>query len=314
MSGLLFDNGDVIEEISSFVYKKSKGNPFFSIEILKQMVNEGAIEYKNGKWQINKSTINSLQVPTSIVDILVKKVIELDDDQRELLSYASVIGRQFDMEFLFELADMSKEKIIQIIDRSVNEQFLEKNIYKHGNMLFIHDRVTDAFYKNIGVEKKKMLHNKIGEIIESKNTHDIQNVIFDLAYHFIESGDTEKARKYAYSAALKSMENFASEEAVRYFLLTAKYLEKNGVVGSKQWIECIKKAGSINIFSGKLVEAQDLFQRLLPFSKESELQAEIYHSIGMVYFNSSQHDKAAEYMKKALKLLGENIPGNKVLI
>ncbi|MDP4181397.1 MAG: protein kinase, partial [Bacillota bacterium] len=314
ISRLLFDNGDNIGEVSDFILKKSNGNPFFSIEILKQMVNENALLYEKGKWHINKVALNNIQIPTSIVDILIKRILELDDEQREILSYASVVGRMFDIEFLFELTEMSKEKVIEIIDHCIKEQFLEQDHYEHGKILFVHDRLAEAFYRNIGNQKKKELHFKIASVLSDRNCANIEKVVFDLAYHFIESGDAEKALQYVYPAALKSMENHASEEAIKYFLKAAKYLEEKGEEGSDRWIECIKNSGNISIFIGKLDEAQALFQKLLPFSKASEIKAEIYHSIGMAYFDSSQHDKAVEYMKKGLKILGEHIPNGKISV
>jgi hypothetical protein len=52
VAGLLYEREEAVKEISEFIFQKSKGNPFFSIQVLKQLIDEKAVYYKNNRWNL----------------------------------------------------------------------------------------------------------------------------------------------------------------------------------------------------------------------------------------------------------------------
>lgn len=303
VSDILCDNGGYISEISDFILTKSKGNPFFSLEILKQLVTEKALICTEGKWNVDTYTLSKVEIPNTIIDILVKRISVLDDNHILVLSHAAAIGKKFDLEFLFALVDLDVKEIVRFIDNSIELKFLEQDVNEKGKILFVHDRIRDAFYSYIGSNKIKELHLKIAEIIERKYSNKMDAVVFDLAFHYMESGNKNKALEYLYPAANKAMESYSNEDSVKYFKMCSKLLEEKGEKGNKIWLECIRKAGLIRAFSGNFKEAIELLEQALLFEDDLHNKIEIISNLCLVYALKSEFKKALDYGTRGLLLL-----------
>ncbi|MCX7920852.1 MAG: diguanylate cyclase [Clostridia bacterium] len=311
ISNLLYDNGENIKEISEFILKKSKGNPFFSIEILKQLVNENAILHQEGVWQINKEVFGKTEVPSNIIDILIKRISELGNDEKDVLTHAAVFGKKFDIELLFDLVELSEEEVVAALDRAIGVQLLEQDSAEKGKIIFVHDRIREAFYKSIGGEKLRELHLKIARMLENRYCDDLDKIVFELAEHYVESGYIDKALEYVCPAAVKAKDSYANEVAIRYFLLGADYLEEKGEKNSDRWIDNLKSAGELYLFIGKRVEALALFEKLLPIVKDTFKKAEIYLQLSQFYLRSADYKKSIEHCRQGLLLVGEKLPVKK---
>ncbi len=316
VSGILFGNDWYISKISDFILKRSSGNPFFSLEILKQLITERALVWIEGKWNLDTDILSKVEIPNTIVDILVKRISVLDDNQILVLSHAAAIGKKFDIEFLFALVDLDVKEIVGVIDNSIELKFLEQNVDEKGQIFFVHDRIRDAFYSYIGNSKIKELHSKIAEMIERKYSDSIDAVIFDFAFHYTESGNKNKALEYLYPAANKAMESYSNDDAVRYFKKCSMLLEERGDKGSKIWLECIRKAGLIGSFSGNFNEAIELLEQALLFDEDLHEKIDIISNLCLVYALKSEYKKALEYGTQGLLLLGKKdlLQGNFTLL
>ncbi|MCX7748542.1 MAG: diguanylate cyclase [Clostridia bacterium] len=308
VSSLLFDSEENAKEISNFVLLKSKGNPYFATEILKQLVDEKAIVRRNERWEINESILEKIEISPTIVDILIRKISLLDVKEISILSYAAVIGKKFDIDMLFNLEEYRMEDIVHVIDRAVELQLMERDLIERGKVYFVHDRIKEVFYKNLDPQSKKLLHQKVANVIESMYKQNNEKVVFDLVYHYTEAENTKLALDYAYPAALKAMENYANEEAIRYFLLITRNLEKEGRQGEEKWIECMEYIGQIYITLGRTEEAIELFNKLLPHIKTNLKKANTYRQISDAYFNKTDGENCERFCRLALETVGEKVP------
>lgn len=312
ISGLLFDSEKNTEEISKFILQKSKGNPFFATEILKQLINENAITRADGRWDINHSKLDAVEISSTVIDILLKKISTLNEREINVLSHAAIIGRNFDIEFLFNLIELDKDEVVKIVDRAIELQLLEQDLQERGKIFFVHDRIKEAFCENLTHEMLKTLHLRIANMIEVLNEEDTDKVIFDLAYHYIEGEDKYKILKYTYPAGIKAKNNYANEEAIKYLLIVIKILEDNGETGCEKWIECMEIVGELHSSIGKNDEAIEIFSRILPLIKDKLGKANIYKQMSHTYLRKGDWKNCEEYGRLGLAVLGEKLPIKRV--
>ncbi|MCK4906115.1 MAG: protein kinase [Spirochaetes bacterium] len=328
VSDMLRDKQENIQEISHFVFRKSKGNPFFATELIKQLILNSAIFYKRNRWHINKPVLKKTQVSELIADILLNRIKNLNRVQKIILSYSAVIGKKLDISLLYTLFTnskkkriyFSKERIKEAIDDAVSLQLLEKNNQDRGNSLFIHDRIKEAFYKNIKLKKRRQLHLQIAGALENINKtalkKDIQNceVLFDLAHHYIEAKAPEKSLEYSYQAGIKSKNNYANENAVKYFTIARNILLRSGDKTSKMWIKCTEHLGEIYLTTGNNDKAIRIFNEILDLMQTKTQKANIYRQISSGYFKKGDLKNCEYYGRIALKLLGERVPKTKIIL
>ena len=139
VSKLIYESKENISELSDFITQKSKGNPFFAIEILKQLINEKALLYENRKWNVKNEVLSKIDISIQVVDILLKRISLLDDKAKSVLSYAAVIGRKFEIELLFYLfkksqTAISEKGVVEIVDKAIQLQLLEEDLQDKGKI------------------------------------------------------------------------------------------------------------------------------------------------------------------------------------
>ncbi len=308
--------------ISEFVLKKSGGNPLFIQEIVKELIAEDVLINKKDAWHLDRKRLSAVEIPETIIDTLLKRLRIFSKEEMDILSLASVIGKTFDIDLLTGIspktteADKEKQirKIISIIDRALDMQILITETAQAGYS-FSHDRVRDAFYERISSTERKKLHGSLGNYLEKKYRDNKDGVIFDLAYHFTESGDEDKILEYAYPAGVKAARNFSHEDAIRYYKAAREILHKRLDASDeqyrKQWIECTMKLGETLHIAGSPDETIELMQELLPSMQTNKDKARIYLQITMAYVKKFDLASVELFVHKGLALLGEKIPLSK---
>jgi class 3 adenylate cyclase len=90
------------EHTRSLILKKAEGNPFFVEEVIRMLIDRGAI-YKEGEsWRAGKE-IGDVEIPDNLHGLLLARIDRLPDETKRTLRVASVIGRQFSVRVLEEV-------------------------------------------------------------------------------------------------------------------------------------------------------------------------------------------------------------------
>jgi len=81
------------------IMARSEGNPFFVEEVIRMLIERGAIVRSGDRWMANES-INTVEIPETLHSLLLARIDQLPDDAKRSLRVASVIGRQFPVRVL----------------------------------------------------------------------------------------------------------------------------------------------------------------------------------------------------------------------
>ncbi len=82
------------EPVREAILTKAEGNPFFVEEVLRMLIDRGAIRQQEGRWVADQS-IGSLDIPDTLQGLLLARIDRLPEEVKHTLRVASVIGRQF---------------------------------------------------------------------------------------------------------------------------------------------------------------------------------------------------------------------------
>ena len=295
-------------KLTDYILTKSGGNAFFAITILRELVEQKTLEWKEGRWIEDWNKINKIRILNNIVDMVLLRIKNLPPALEKLLKLCSVIGKEFELDILFDLINNTREYIIRLVDEAIDRQLLEQSLMKRGKIIFLHDRIKEAFYSKMTRAEKKGYHLKIGSLIEKRNKKNTDNVIFELAHHFTKSKDIEKTIKYLLPAARKAKDNYANEEAIKYYKQYTGLLDKNGRKEITEWINAKKELTDVYLTAGYNDKAIKISKEILPLVNEKIDKAKIYRKIGNAYFKKGDYSECENTMIVGLKLLNENIP------
>ncbi|MGE5405903.1 MAG: protein kinase domain-containing protein, partial [Candidatus Saccharibacteria bacterium] len=314
IAGLLFDSEEHTHAITNIIWQKSQGNPYFAVELLKQLVDEKALVRREQSWKLDPAVLCKIELSNSIVDTLMKRITTLSPNENRILSAASAIGRKFDMEMLFAISPFAQEEIVAAVDKAISMHIIDYDPDAKGRLVFAHERIKEVFYTSLDKVNRRALHKMIAESLENSSEPDKDEKIFDLAYHYTEAGDTAKAEQYAYPAGKKACENYAYDQAIKYLSLAVMLMEERDEKGSDKWIECMEYIGAVYSTIGKNDEAIELFNTILPSLKTTKQKANAYRNISHSYYNKGHWLDSERYGKLGLALLGERIPEGKLAV
>jgi predicted ATPase len=83
----------------SVILKKAEGNPFFVEEIVRMLIDRGAVVRQDGGWTAG-AEIDNVDIPSNLEGLLMARIDQLPDEAKHILRVAAVIGRQFPLRVL----------------------------------------------------------------------------------------------------------------------------------------------------------------------------------------------------------------------
>ncbi|MBC2713832.1 MAG: AAA family ATPase [Desulfobacteraceae bacterium] len=258
------------------IIRRAGGNPFFIEEVVRTFIDEGAVVKKNGIFEVTDK-IDTMTIPHTINDVLMARIDRLDDNTRDLVKVASVIGRSFFYRILTEVA-----RAIEDIDSRLSylkeiQLIRERSRMEEIEYLFKHALAQEAAYESILFQKRKQLHLTVADSIEKVFKEKLHEFYGMLAFHYTQGEDEEKTEKYLIKAGEEALKSSASSEALHYFHEALNlYLNKYGDTADPEKVAMLEKNIAFAYFNrGQFTEAAEYFRKVLAFYGEDEIKLSI---------------------------------------
>ncbi|UCE37062.1 MAG: tetratricopeptide repeat protein [Thermoplasmata archaeon] len=303
----LVDRKCLPPEFVKILYEESEGNPYFIEEVLKSLDNEGLIDMDSYSWD-GKIDTSLIRIPGTIGDVIARRIDGLDDKIKTVLRCASIIGNSFSFELLQKVCEVSEEELIDALDESITTNIIhEDKISSEERYKFDHALTREVIYKSMTKSRRRLMHKKVGYLIEELYPERIGEMVYNLAHHFQEGRDAEKTLTYSVRAGQMATEAFAPEEAIRHFLSAKRTLEEMNVSMENlaKKLAVVAKLGEIHSTIGEWDKSLDYFKEALNLSQRlgDELEmAKAYRSTGHIKQNKGEYDEALENFKLGLEI------------
>jgi tetratricopeptide (TPR) repeat protein/ribosomal protein L40E len=205
--------------LAEAVHRQTEGNPLFVQEVVRYLVEEGLLTQKEGRWRPTKDTPLEMNIPEGLRDVIGKRLSLLSKECNQLLSVASVIGREFTLETLKVVTNINEEIFVNTLKEAVKLSILEER----SQVGVIRYRFTHAFFRQTLYEEmiapqRLKLHQQVARALEIQYAKRLDEHAAELAEHFSHSSDSadlKKAVSYGEMAAKRATDVYAYGEAVR---------------------------------------------------------------------------------------------------
>ncbi len=149
------------------LYRETDGNPFFVAEVLRNLSESGAIYQDAARGVGRRQTPRgSLALPHSVRAVIGTRVSRLGEEATKVLSTASVIGRDFDLDLLAETTAMDEDDLIDLLDQAQHAALVNELADSPGRYSFSHALIQHTLYEDLGGTRRTRLHHAVGEAIE----------------------------------------------------------------------------------------------------------------------------------------------------
>ncbi|MGB0120566.1 MAG: AAA family ATPase, partial [Solirubrobacterales bacterium] len=193
------------ENLAPALHDQTGGNPFFIEQIVRHLEETG--EEDPGS------------APAEAREIISQRATRLPPGGPELLSRASLIGHDFDLDVLLATTSEDEDRTIELLDAAVKAGLLDESPNIPGRYSFVHALLRSTLGQGLSLTRRSRIHRDIGEAIEHRTQGRGSGRFSELAWHFSQAGpeESDRAVLYATRAAEQAEGRLAYVEAVGFY-------------------------------------------------------------------------------------------------
>jgi class 3 adenylate cyclase/tetratricopeptide (TPR) repeat protein len=203
------------------VYRETDGNPFFVNEVLRHLAETGAIyqDSTTGRWTADDS-LERMVLPDSVRVVIGARVGRLGPDAERVLSVASVIGRDFDLDLLARATTTTEDELLDILDAAAVASLVRELADAPGRYNFAHALIQHTLHEDLGPTRRARAHRQVAEALEDLCGDRPGTRVGELARHWSKATqpiDLAKAVVYSRQAADAALAALAPADALGYY-------------------------------------------------------------------------------------------------
>ena len=166
--------------LAQLVHEKTAGNPFFAIQFISALAEEGLLTFDHGaaRWSWDLSRILAKGYTDNVVDLMVGKLNRLPIETQNALRQLACLGNSADLALLAMVYQDSKEVMHGDLWEAVRMGLVFRS---EGAYRFLHDRVQEAAYSLIPANLRGAAHLRIGRLLAAQTPPDKrEEAIFEI--------------------------------------------------------------------------------------------------------------------------------------
>lgn len=222
MINSIFPKNEFSSGLPERIFKEAKGNPLFTEEVLRELVESRVIFEEEGNW--TNVRVEEIRLPSTIKDVVMRRLGRLGEKKTELLQYAASAGQEFSYLVLEKALGWSEADIIEELDELVKLRVLNESIGE-DRYTFDHEVLREVLYDSMSRLARRRIHEKIAVALLELHDDDLEPVCFDLANQFSHTRNREQTIRFNLMAGNKALQTGATVEAVKFYEVTLANLE-----------------------------------------------------------------------------------------
>jgi len=217
--------------LAQLVHEKTAGNPFFAIQFLSALAEEGLLvfDHDGGRWSWDLTRIQAKGYTDNVVELMVGKLNRLPVETQRTLQEFACLGNNAEISTLSIVHETSEEEVYTDLWEAVRLEFI---VRLDGSYKFVHDRVQEAAYSLIPEELRAEAHLRIGRLLTAhtppekreEEIFEIVNQINRGAALINSRGERERLAELNLVAGKRAKASTAYASALNYLIAGAALL------------------------------------------------------------------------------------------
>jgi class 3 adenylate cyclase/tetratricopeptide (TPR) repeat protein len=196
MLGDLLGSDPSLDGLSDVISERTAGNPFFTEEVVRALVEDGSLEGERGAYRL-VGPVEQASVPASVQAVLSARIDRLGEREKAVLQAAAVIGKEFPGPVLAQVAGLEPAALDQALRELVTAEFIfEQELYPEAIYAFKHPLTQEVAYGSQLGERRSAVHAAVARAIAEQNPERADEQAALLAQHWESAGDTIEAARW----------------------------------------------------------------------------------------------------------------------
>jgi class 3 adenylate cyclase/tetratricopeptide (TPR) repeat protein len=183
------------------IHERTRGNPFFVEEIVRELVEAGHFEGERGAYRLVRP-VEEAGVPASVQAVLAARIDRLGPAAKQLLQVISVVGKEVGSRALGLVADLGPEALDPALCELVDGGYLyEAELYPERVLAFRHPLTREVAYGSQLAERRRATHAATARALIELEPDRLDELAALVAHHMEEGGETLEAARWSARAA-----------------------------------------------------------------------------------------------------------------
>jgi class 3 adenylate cyclase/tetratricopeptide (TPR) repeat protein len=289
--------------LRDLVTRKGGGNPFFIEEVVRALVEAGAVRRSDGTYTLERP-LEQVHVPDTIQELILSRIDRLARPAKEALQVASVIGREFTLRLLERIAaaEARPAKAEEALgELKALELILQKSYVPEPAYVFKHALTHEVALSTLLHERRRPLHGVVAAVVEELYADRLPEQYETLAHHYAAAEAWPKALEYLERAGDKVAAASANTDALAYYARALEACER--LEDGAALARIAQKRGFVAFGAGDLPAAIGDFERMRGAAHglaDRRLEGMALAYRGMAEFWAQQFGAAEQTLEAAL--------------
>jgi class 3 adenylate cyclase len=202
--------------LSALIIGRADGNPFYMEELVKMLVDQGALLPGPEAWSLNAERLLAAAVPPTLTGVLQARLDGLPAAEKLALQQASVVGLVFWAQALAALDANAAAALPALVRRELTlprEQTSLDGVDEYG---FKHQILHEVTYDTVLKRMRRDLHLRAAEWFAGLTGVRATGLLGSAAWHFERGGEPLRAAEFYARAAEESRKRYAHESVLSY--------------------------------------------------------------------------------------------------
>jgi DNA-binding SARP family transcriptional activator/predicted ATPase len=203
--------------------ERTNGNPLFLEKAIDAWIDDGKVVPDDDGWRlVAESDELARDVPSSVRQLIRRRLLTVDPEDREILEAASVAAPEFSAALVAATCERPVDDVEARCDALAREGIMLEGRGAEswpdgtiaGRFGFTHDLCHEVLYEDLPAGRRARLHVAAGMTLEEAYAGRAGDIGPALAAHFVRGGDARRALPHLAAAARQASERLAPLEAI----------------------------------------------------------------------------------------------------
>ena len=193
------------------LYRFTEGNPLFVVETVRAELGAAGSTQPNGS---PAPGAPGPALPPRVQSVIQARLAQLSSEAGDLAGLAATIGRSFTYDVLSRTWEQSPDALVRALDELWQRHIVREqgaNAYD-----FSHGRIRDVAYGDISPARRRLLHRRVAQALETLESDGNGALAVQLAHHFEYAGMVGEAIHYLQQAAATARRLSAHRESIAH--------------------------------------------------------------------------------------------------
>jgi DNA-binding winged helix-turn-helix (wHTH) protein len=295
-----FPKSSLPSGLPGLVFRHSGGNALFMVAIVQDFVKKGLIAQDRGGWNLTRP-LEGIDpgVPETLQQMLELQFEQLSAEEQRILKSGSVAGEHFSVWAITTTLDLEADQIEDYCEglaqkqqfiKSAGIQELASGIVS-ANYEFRHSLYRQAIYRKLSDGNRSKLHRALGERFGALCTPDKPELASEVAFHFEQGHEYEKALQYLVLAAEDATRRFAHRNAIQILQHALTLIFKiNSSARAEMEIKVLERIGEAHYALEEMTEAARAYDMEVARAAQAGLKRAEVHALGRLAYAASPTD------------------------